>query len=404
VPRRTSIPSTTILLLLVSTAYAQPSTSPSTQGDPGKVRLILPPVIYAVPGMEGNVYFDNVVLVLDPDDCAFDAICAKGKQMDERWTFTPDVKDVGDHPFEIVVRDEANAPVARARSILRVTPADRATRDPTTLLLVGASLTEYSIYPQHILDLDGADEHLNLKLIGSRGGKDGVTEGSLRHEGYSGWTAQAFCTTFGPLSRKGIVKRPDTGSPFLYKDAGDAQPHLDFARYCKEFNGGQAPDVIVIHLIVNDIFRENDATIDACVDKMLGYYDQLITEFHRVRPDTRIGVILTIPDSRSQDGFRNYNRSGDRQTRVQVRRNLHRAWERMIERYAGRESEQVYLVPEYVSFDTARGYPTFTAPAHARSSEKVTRVNNGTHPNADGYRQMGDSIYMWIKAVGPGKD
>lgn len=391
-----------LLLARAPACRAESKDAPSTQPMPGKVRLLLPPVIYAVPGIESNVYFDNVVLVLDPDDYAFDVVCAKGKQMAERWTFTPEAKEAGDYPFEVIVRDEANAPLARARSILRVTAADRATRDPTTLLLVGASLTEYSIYPQHILDLDAADAHLNLKLIGSRGGKDGVTEGPLRHEGYSGWTAEAFCTTFGTLSRKGVVKRPDTGSPFLYKDGDADKPHLDFARYCAEFNGGQGPDVITIHLIVNDVFREDDATIDGRVDKMIGFFDMLIAEFHRVRPDTRIGLVLTAPSSRSQDGFRNYNRSGDRQTRWQVRRNVHRAWEQMIERYAGEESRHVTLIPSYVNLDTERSFPTFTAPAHAQSSEKLTRVNNGTHPNAEGYRQFGDSIYSWLKAVAPG--
>ncbi len=366
----------------------------------GRVRLVLPPVIYAVAGMETNVYYDNVVLVLDVEAYAFEVVCKKGLQMDERWTFTPGAKDVGDYPFELIVSDESNAILARSHSILRVVPADRPARNPVTLLLVGASLTEYSVYPQYLLDLAAADSALELKLIGSRGGKDGVTPGPLRHEGYSGWTAEAFCTLSGPLSRQGIFKRPDTGSPFIYADAGGGAPRLDFARYCAEFNDGQGPDVITIHLIVNDVFRENDETIGARIDKMIGYFDTLIDEFHRIRADTRIGVILTEPSSRSQDGFRNYNRDGVRQTRWQVRRNVHRAWERLIERYGTGESG-VTLIPSYVNFDVERGFPVYTAPAHARSSEKLTRVSNGVHPSEDGYRQYADSIYLWLKATVP---
>lgn len=63
-----------------------------------------------------------------------------------------------------------------------------------------------------------------------------------------------FFTLVGPLSRQGILKRPDTGSPFIYSDVPDGQPRLDFERYCKEFNGGRAPDFITIHFIVNDSF------------------------------------------------------------------------------------------------------------------------------------------------------
>src|SRR5687767_3587945 len=98
------------MVLLATVCHAEPgpttaSTRPSLE--PGKVRLLLPPVIYAVPGMEANLYFDNVVLVLDPDDYAFDVVCAKGKQMAERWTFTPEAREAGDYPFELIVRDEA---------------------------------------------------------------------------------------------------------------------------------------------------------------------------------------------------------------------------------------------------------------------------------------------------------
>jgi hypothetical protein len=362
----------------------------------GPVRLVLPPVIYARPGIEANLYFDNVVLALNSDDYAFDAICDKGMQLQERWTFTPTEKDVGEYPIEIAVHDESNAVVARDRSIVRVVPRTKRTA-PVTLLLVGASLTEYSIYPQDLLDLDSRDDTLELKLIGSRGREDGPPTGPLRHEGYSGWTAQAFITISGPNARTGYFKQ--TGSPFIYEDE-PGKLVLDFPRYCKQFNNGVGPDAITIHLIPNDVFTCTDDTIEKRVDGMIGYYDQLIESFHKARADTRVGVILTAPASKSQDGFRNYIGAG-RQTRWQYRRNIHRAWERMIEHYGGRESEQIYLVPLYVNFDAVRGFPTWTAPANARSSQSMVRIYNGTHPSAPGYHQFADSIYCWLAATAP---
>jgi lysophospholipase L1-like esterase len=358
---------------------------------------VLPPVIHAVVGREANLYFDNVVLVLDRADYAFDAICEKGNQLDERWTFTPTPKDVGDFPLEVMVRDESNDVIARGSTVVRVVPKAGGTTKVTTLLLVGASLTEYSVYPQELLDLDSRDEHLQLKLIGSRGKGDGPPEGALRHEGYSGWTAQAFVVFAGPLSRSGIYKRPDTGSPFVYEDE-PGKKHLDFGRYCKEFNDGKAPDALTIHLIPNDIFTANDETIDKRTEEMIGYYDQLIDAFHKFAPEMRIGVILTAPSSRSQDGFRNYIGAG-RQSRWQYRRNIHRAWEMMIKHYAGAEKRNVYLVPSYVDFDVERHYPTWTAPASARATQSLVRVKNGTHPSPEGYQQMADAIYCWLKAI-----
>ena len=389
------------ILIALAAAPAWARESPTTQASQaGRVRLLLPPVIYAVPGVEANVYFDNVVLVLNPQRYAFDVACPKGNQFSERWTFTPTDADVGEYPIELAVHDESNATIARGHTIVRVVPRDRDGGHPTTLLLVGASWTEYSIYPQKLLDLNAADPHLHLKLIGSRGPKDAPATGDLRHEGYSGWTAEAFVTLHGPLSRTGVHKRPGTGSPFVYDDGPDGKPHLDFARYCEQFNAGRGPDALTIHLIANDVFTATDETIDPRVTKMIGFYDQLIEAFHKVRPATRIGVILSAPPSRSQDGFRNYIGAG-RQTRWQYRRNLHAALERMTAHVAGREAEQIYLIPSYVNLDCEQNFPTWTAPANARATGKITRVNNGTHPSEQGYGQIADSIYCWLKSVTP---
>jgi len=361
----------------------------------GDVRLSLPPVIHAAPGVECNLYLDNVVLVLDADDYAFDVRCDKGVQMAERWTFTPKEEDAGAYPISVTVRDVTNNAVAQGVTTLVVAAPSQPR--PVTLLILGDSFTQASIYPQHVLDLLDADPLIEPVLIGCRGADNKPADGPLRHEGYSGWTAQAFVTLTGPLSRSGEFKRPDTGSPFVYESAAGT-PALDFTRYFQQFNHGAAPDFVTILLGTNDVFSDTDDTIESRIDGVLDYYDQLLAAIREAGPDTRIGVLLTTPPSNSQDGFRNYRGAG-KQTRWQYRRNQHRLVERMIERYAGRESEHVYLVPANVHLDAAHGFPTWTSPRDARSDEKVTRVNNGSHPSAAGYRQIGDSIYAWIKVM-----
>src|SRR5262249_15487409 len=104
---------------------------------PGPVRLVLPPVIDAVVGLGAHIYFDNVALVLNTASYAFDVHCAKGKQQDERWTYVPHQEDVGEHPFQLDVRNQRNELVARGRSVLRVITSGRGEGRELSLLLIG---------------------------------------------------------------------------------------------------------------------------------------------------------------------------------------------------------------------------------------------------------------------------
>lgn len=363
---------------------------------PGQVRLVLPPVVYATPDIECNIYFDNIILTLNVGNFAFDVTCAKGLQFQERWAYTPAVEEVGDHPITIEVRDDANKLVGRAHSTIRVT-AEQPEVEPATLLIVGDSLTEYSIYPKHILELSKRSGATRLRMIGSRGSGNMPPTDELRHEGYSGWTAEAFVVLSGPLSRSGYYQRGATGSPFVY-ESEDGTKSVDFGRYCSEFNAGKGPDLVTIGLGINDVFTASDDSINERIDGILGFYDVLIESMKKTSSDTRIGLQMEAPPTTSQDGFRNYVGPG-KQTRWQCRRNHHRLMERMIEHFGNREEDHIYLVPNYLNLDTENHYPTWSPPINARTEVKMTRVNNGTHPSEAGYQQIGDSVYTWIVSM-----
>ena len=368
---------------------------------PGKVRLILPPVVYATCDIECNIYFDNVILTLNSANYAVDVTCSKGLQFQERWTYTPTAEEAGDYPIVVKIRDESDALVASGRSTIRVAKG-KPSKKPATLLIVGDSLTEYSVYPQHILELSKKDGNRRLHFIGSRGAGNMPPTGELRHEGYSGWTAEAFNTLAGPLSRSGYHQRGATGSPFIYASE-DGSKVLDFARYCDEFNRGKAPDLITIGLGTNDVFTAHDHNIDKIIDGVLKHYDAVIESMRKVRGDTHVGVQLPSPPSISQDGFRNYIGLG-KQTRWQYRRNQHRLVERLLEHYKDRTADNLFVVPVYVNLDTVHGFPTWSPAINSRTNEKMTRVNNGTHPNEAGYRQIGDTVYSWITNMLPPVD
>ena len=130
---------------------------------------------------------------------------------------------------------------------------------------------------------------------------------------------------------------------------------------------------------------------------LLKHYDILVEMIRGVSKDTRIGALLLVPPAASQDAFgANYKCS---QTRWQYRRNQHRVVERMTARYGKREPGNIWLVPANVNLDCVHNYPKRTAAWNARTAVKVTRLNNGVHPSSEGYHQIGDSIYCWMKAM-----
>ena len=53
----------------------------------------------------------------------------------------------------------------------------------------------------------------------------------------------------------------------------------------------------------------------------------------------------------------------------------------MLQRLSHREQEGIVLVPTELNVDPVSGYPD----------------NNGVHPNATGYAQIGTSFYAWMK-------
>lgn len=388
------------LAALVSPMVGSAEPPPSL---PGPARLLLPPVVHALEGLETSLYFTNAFLLADPRRALPDVTCSRGSQQNERWTWTPKAEDAGDHPLQLELRNEENRVVSRAATLIRVTPRKVAAPLPgeRSLLIIGDSLTAASVYPDQILALAKADGY-PLRLIGTRGPgvEEGKPPGPVRHEGYGGWTAERFATHYTGKARGG--PRAECGSPFLYRDRPedpDEKPFLDFARYCAEFNGGSGPDFVTILLGCNDTFGATDETIEESIGRFLKHTETLVAMIHGVRPETKIGMLLPMPPAATQDAFgANY---GSGQTRWQYLRNRHRVVERMTETFRARETKHVFLVGAHLNLDPVHGFPSVKVPAHSRTAATIERQSNGVHPSESGYRQIGDAVYAWLRSFDP---
>lgn len=363
----------------------------ATAQEANPLRLMLPENVYAVPGVECNVYFDNVVLAIDPGDYVFDVTCAKGAQQSERWTYTPTDDEAGTVPLSVAVYDGSNTVIARAETTVHVAPRDAGAGAQVTALLVGDSLTRASVYSERLLERFVEPANPALELLGTVALPDNPRN---RHEGYGGWTAAIFATRYHEIARAGHLR--EYGSPFLFLGA-DGAPALDFRRYYAFTSNGEAPDFVTFFLGCNDTFSANDENIESVIDGMFASLDALIAGVRAASPETRIGLMPPVPPSASQDAFGANYACG--QTRWQYKRNQHRVVERMRATYGGRTAENIWIVPAWVNLDCVNNYPAATAPANATATVNVSRQNNGVHPSAEGYRQIGDSLYAWMKAM-----
>ena len=336
------------------------------------LQLTLPDQFYAVPGIAMSIYFDNVVLTETPEDYRFDVECEIGQLEMRRWSVTPTNEDVGEHPVSIKVSSLDGKQFARASTMLCVIPADAGVGREIRLLIIGDSLTHATAYPNELARLLSQPSNPKWRMLGTHKHKS-AAEG-VAHEGYGGWTWERFVSRYEPNPDGTYRKR---SSPFVY--LADVEPRLDVEWYLNEECGGQRPDFVVFMLGINDCFSAPPDEPDARIDAMFEQAKILLAAFRQAAPDAQLGICLTTPpNSRAAAFAANYK---GRYTRWGWKRIQHRLVQRQLQRFAHQQRANTFIVPTQLNLDPTDGYPH----------------NNGVHPNATGYKQVGASIYAWLK-------
>ncbi|MEQ8854843.1 SGNH/GDSL hydrolase family protein [Gimesia sp.] len=358
------------LILLLLLAVSPASAAEKTQS----LQLTLPPMFYAVPGVEMSIYFDNIVLTETPEKYRFEVDCEIGTAEQNRWSVTPTESNVGQYSLSVRVTDADGANLGTANTVLQVSKPDAgANRDTCRLLIIGDSLTNATTYSNEIARLLSTPGNPKWQMLGTH--KPRSAAAGVAHEGYGGWTWQRFVSQYEPKPDGTNRKR---SSPFVYLGK-DGKPGLDLPRYFKEECNDQKPDYVIIMLGINDCFSAKQDAIDEKIDGMFTQADILIKALQAAAPQAEVGICLTTPGNSRQEAF--YANYKDRYSRWGWKKIQHRLVQRQIEKFKGRENENLFIVPTELNLDIVDGYP----------------VNNGVHPNKVGYQQLGASIYAWLK-------
>jgi lysophospholipase L1-like esterase len=353
---------------------------PRSTAQAEELRLTLPPKTYATPGVPISIYHDNIVLTQHPEEYRFEFTCQLGKSDDRRWSVTAADGEVGQYGLTVVVKDKSGKVLEQASTVLQVSPSDAgaARQSPLRLLIVGDSLTNATLYPNEIARLLSQPGNPKWTLLGTH--KPASAQPGVAHEGYGGWKWSDFLTRFAPDMPTKSSGRKAT-SPFIFPAADGNSGQFDLPRYFRQHCDNRPPDVVMFLLGINDCFAANPDDPDPKISEVLEQAEKLLAEFHKAAPQAVLAVGLTTPPNARQEAFEaNYQ---DRYTRWGWKRIQHRLVERMLKQLAGREKDGIYLAPTELNLDPIGGYP----------------VNNGVHPNAEGYAQIGASFYCWLKAA-----
>ena len=356
-------------------------------------KLVLPEVIYAVPGVETNIYFENVFFCINPDNFIFDADCPKGRNYQHRWSFIPAENEVGTYPLSLTVIGE-NGTVAKGETKIVVAPANAGKGKNISILMVGDSLTDATVYPTRLHALVKGENNPQMKMIGSHcGGSRAVAPGGVAHEGYGGWAWSTFLTQFNDNSTITDPKKKFYAkSKFLVEKNG--KPEFDLQSYVNQYNDGKMPDFITIQLGVNDVFGASDLSIYDTLAGIEKNMDALIAAFRKAAPDAVIGVGLVTAGAK-QDAFGANYKNG--QTAWQYKKNSFMLNQLMIQKFQKNQDKKLFLIPTPVNLDCSNNFPAKTEPVNNGNPSMVLRQSNGVHPAETGYIQMGDTYYAWLK-------
>ncbi|MCA9064665.1 MAG: hypothetical protein KDA96_16450 [Planctomycetaceae bacterium] len=359
------------VVCLVITAFR-----PVTADESGDVRLTLPPAVYAIPGGEFSIWFDNIVLSQSSDVLQFHVTCDVGENRDDRWTVVPASDHVGDHSLSVRVSDLTGKALAEATTVLKVVPASAGAGQSIRMLIIGDSLTHASVWPNETAGWLSRPDNPRWSMLGTH--RPASAAEGVSHEGYGGWTWSRFVTHYEPDPDGTYRKR---SSPFVFLN-DQQKPELDLEKYFRDSAAGQRPDYVIIMLGINDCFGappDDAAEMDARIDQMFSHADSLLNALRVAAPRAQIGVCLTTPPNSRQAAFEaNYQ---ERYTRWGWKRIQHRLVQRQIRYISERNDPMITVVPTELNLDPVDGYPD----------------NNAVHPNSTGYRQIGAAVYYWLK-------
>lgn len=348
-------------------------------------KILLPTNLFATTGIEFNLFYDTVVMSDCPERVLFnyrvfaDSSATNGTNMQEGFRWTPTAADCTTNSFKVVAYHEQTA-IASKQCALIIKPTNYGVGGGLIgrkVLLIGDSLVSGSEITMHLTNLFLGNGTV-FACVGSQGSN------LSKQEGRSGRSFDWFMT--------------NSASPFVFSG------NLSISNYLSTNSITLTnKDWVIMHLGVNDVFSlTNDATVVTRLNSITNHIWMFYTNLRayyvavgQTNPGINFAIVPQIPPSRGQDAFgKSYNAG---QTVARYRRNNDLLVNRIIDTFDNLVPSNIYVLPMGFGIDSVYGMPTNIVDVNARNAYKVVRQSDGVHPATNGYWQIGDQIFSFIK-------
>ena len=246
----------------------------------------------------------------------------------------------------------------------------------TSVLIIGDSKTEARYKGDKLKELIDADNNLTVTFLGTQ------QCGEIHNEGYSGKSIIDLCRT----ASFGI------GRPNIFYDSNiSATNKFSFSKGVTTL--GATPDIVFIDMGAND-WNLDWADVKGC-------YDSIIESIHSVSQS--IKVVVSIQEGVCEH-LRTSNFNNDHSIPSQFVGTS--SSQKLIAEYDDRESENIFIIPQYLNVDPMLDYPICDLPISEVNPMRVPLCVDVIHPGINNFAWSSSAsykLYDWIHVTDNGE-
>lgn len=313
--------------------------------------LNLPNYVPLVSGKESYIYFDNLLigknLYADPIP-----VIARN-QRDDKVVLTNTSDAVHEISYDGKI---VNVPI-------KSVPANAGSGKNLNVMVIGESTSEDGRYMTALAD-NFTNDVVNINFVGTR------SSSGIKHEARSGWGAGTLRYVAEANGATNSFFNPSTGT-------------FDLDYYFAKNPDVVVPDMVLLNFGINDT---NRYTTNGTTETQMDHYEFFIKQFKAKNPN----VIFIVGLSHSFNRWSNYWLEPQRDVIMKITKQTN-------EQFKERETERIFLNPQYVCLDMRLDFPHSEVPSNQFSDITTNVATNSVHPATSGYKNIALMAYNAIK-------